>query len=152
MNGWMSKIAGGSMVILLLVAIFLGGYSSLLSHRLQLARQQAAEQQKTLAQQAGLITTLRTDDARNRAMMAEQQRREQQLRQQAKITRGNIRMPLKMMSALAASLQVLFLASCAERISPPPASIVLLPPESVFTPASNQNCRVKLGEKLVVIR
>ncbi|HIH4159238.1 MULTISPECIES: Rz1-like lysis system protein LysC [Serratia] len=43
-------------------------------------------------------------------------------------------MPLKMMSALAASLQVLFLASCAERISPPPASIVLLPPESVFTP------------------
>lgn len=82
MNGWMSKIAGGSLVLLLMVAIFLGGYNSLLSHRLELARQQAAEQQKTLAQQAGLITTLRADDARNRAMMAEQQRREQQLRQQ----------------------------------------------------------------------
>lgn len=82
MNGWMSKIAGGSLVLLLLVAIFLGGYSSLLSHRLQLARQQAAEQQKTLAQQAGLIATLQTQDAQNRALMAAQQQREQQLRQQ----------------------------------------------------------------------
>ncbi|HFF9479191.1 TPA: hypothetical protein ACGFA2_001910 [Serratia marcescens] len=82
MNGWMSKIAGGSLVLLLMVAIFLGGYSSLLSHRLELALQQVAEQKKTLAQQTGLITTLRADDARNRAMMAEQQRREQQLRQQ----------------------------------------------------------------------
>lgn len=82
MNGWMSKIAGGSLALLLLVAICLGGYSSLLSRRLELARQQTAEQQKTLAQQTGLITTLRADDARNRAMMAEQQRREQQLRQQ----------------------------------------------------------------------
>ncbi|WP_171884855.1 DUF2570 family protein [Serratia marcescens] len=82
MNGWVSKIAGGSLVLLLLVAIFLGGYSSLLSHRLQLARQQAAEQQKTLAQQAGLIATLQTQDAQNRALMAAQQQREQQLRQQ----------------------------------------------------------------------
>ncbi|MFK3700236.1 hypothetical protein ACI2JW_08670 [Serratia ureilytica] len=82
MNGWMSKIAGGSLVLLLLVAIFLGGYSSLLSHRLELARQQTVEQKKTLAQQTGLITTLRADDARTRAIMAEQQRREQQLHQQ----------------------------------------------------------------------
>ena len=82
MNGWVSKIAGGSLVLLLLVAIFLGGYCSLLSHRLQLARQQAAEQQKTLAQQAGLIATLQTQDAQNRALMAAQQQREQQLRQQ----------------------------------------------------------------------
>ncbi len=82
MNGWMSKIAGGSLALLLLVAICLGGYSSLLSHRLQLARQQAAEQQKALAQQAGLIATLQTQDARNRALMAAQQQREQQLRQQ----------------------------------------------------------------------
>ncbi|BEL79882.1 hypothetical protein SM12BL3_11890 [Serratia marcescens] len=82
MNGWMSKIAGGSLALLLLVAICLGGYSSLLSHRLQLARQQAAEQQKTLAQQAGLIATLQTQDAQNRALMAAQQQREQQLRQQ----------------------------------------------------------------------
>ncbi|MEY8186373.1 hypothetical protein AB9C95_15375, partial [Serratia marcescens] len=74
MNGWMSKIAGGSLALLLLVAICLGGYSSLLSNRLALARQQTVEQQKTLAQQAGLIATLRADDARNRAMMAEQQR------------------------------------------------------------------------------
>ncbi|HHK5888570.1 TPA: hypothetical protein ACQVHI_003453 [Serratia marcescens] len=82
MNGWMSKIAGGSLALLLLVAICLGGYSSLLSHRLQLARQQAAEQQKALAQQAGLITTLQTQDAENRVLMAAQQQREQQLRQQ----------------------------------------------------------------------
>lgn len=82
MNGWMSKIAGGSLALLLLVAICLGGYSSLLSHRLQLARQQAAEHQKTLAQQAGLIATLQTQDAQNRALMAAQQQREQQLRQQ----------------------------------------------------------------------
>ncbi|MBH3107467.1 DUF2570 family protein [Serratia ureilytica] len=82
MNGWMSKIAGGSLALLLLVAICLGGYSSLLSHQLQLARQHAAEQQKALAQQAGLIATLHTQDAQNRALMAAQQQREQQLRQQ----------------------------------------------------------------------
>ncbi|HEJ7989696.1 TPA: DUF2570 family protein [Serratia liquefaciens] len=85
MSGWLSKLAGGGMLLLLVVSICLSGYSSLLSHRLELARQQVAEQKKTLAQQAGLITTLRADDARNRAMMAEQQRREQQLRQQGEI-------------------------------------------------------------------
>lgn len=82
MSAWLSKLAGGVMLLLLVASICLGGYSSLLSHRLELARQQAAEQQKTLAQQVGLITILRADDARNRAMMDEQQRREQQLRQQ----------------------------------------------------------------------
>ena len=82
MSAWLSKLAGGIMLLLLVASICLGGYSSLLSHRLELARQQVAEQKKTLAQQTGLITTLRADDARNRAMMAEQQRREQQLRQQ----------------------------------------------------------------------
>jgi predicted Holliday junction resolvase-like endonuclease len=85
MTGWLQKLTQGGLVILLLVAISLGGYSSLLSHRLDLARRQSAEQQKTLAQQAKLITSLRTDDARNRAMMAEQQRREQQLRQRGEI-------------------------------------------------------------------
>ncbi|WP_457644907.1 Rz1-like lysis system protein LysC [Serratia ureilytica] len=38
------------------------------------------------------------------------------------------------MSAPAALLLVLFLASCAERTPPPPAPLVLFPPESVFTP------------------
>ncbi|EIV5186960.1 hypothetical protein [Serratia marcescens] len=85
MSGWLQKLTQGSLVLLLLVAICLGGYSSLLSHRLDLARKQSAEQQKALAQQAKLITSLRTDDARNRALMAEQQRREQQLRQQGEI-------------------------------------------------------------------
>ncbi|MBH2781765.1 DUF2570 family protein [Serratia marcescens] len=85
MTDWLQKLTQGSLVLLLLVAISLGGYSSLLSHRLDLARKQSAEQQKTLAQQAGLITSLRADDARSRAMMAEQQRREQQLRQQGEI-------------------------------------------------------------------
>ncbi|MEL5403225.1 hypothetical protein PTQ96_11080 [Serratia ureilytica] len=82
MSGWISKLAGGGMLLLLVTAICLGGYSSLLSHRLELARQQVAEQQKTLAQQAGLIATLQTQDAQNRALMAAQQQREQQLRQQ----------------------------------------------------------------------
>ncbi|MBY4850897.1 hypothetical protein L8N14_001470 [Serratia marcescens] len=82
MSAWLQKLASGGMLLLLVASICLGGYSSLLSHRLELARQQVAEQKKTLAQQSGLITTLRADDARNRAMMAEQQRREQQLRQQ----------------------------------------------------------------------
>ncbi|MGP2976106.1 DUF2570 family protein [Serratia marcescens] len=82
MTGWLKKLTQSGVVLLLLVAISLGGYSSLLSHRLDLARKQSEEHQKTLAQQAKLITSLRTDDARNRALMAEQQRREQQLRQQ----------------------------------------------------------------------
>lgn len=95
MNGWMSKIAGGSLVLLLLVAICLGGYSSLLSHRLELARQQAAEQQKALAQQAGLIATLQTQDAQNRALMAAQQQREQLLRQQGEIYQRKYREAIK---------------------------------------------------------
>ncbi|MGP0901859.1 hypothetical protein [Serratia sp. CY80841] len=82
MSAWLLKLAGGVMLLLLVASICLGGYSSLLSHQLALARLQTAEQEKTLAQQAGLITTLRADNSRNRAMMAEQQRREQQLRQQ----------------------------------------------------------------------
>lgn len=47
-------------------------------------------------------------------------------------------MPLKMTSAPAALLLVLFLASCAERTPQPPAPLVLLPPESVFTPCEQQ--------------
>ncbi|MFK3927413.1 Rz1-like lysis system protein LysC [Serratia bockelmannii] len=39
-----------------------------------------------------------------------------------------------MTSVLAALLLVLFLASCAERTPTSPAPLVLLPPESVFTP------------------
>lgn len=85
MSGWVAKLAGGSVLLLLVVSICLGGYSSLLSHRLELVKQQAAEQQKTLAQQAGLIATLQNQDAQNRALMAAQQQQEQQLRQQADI-------------------------------------------------------------------
>lgn len=95
MTGWLQKLTQGGVVLLLLVAISLGGYSSLLSHRLELARKQSAEQQKTLAQQAKLITSLRTDDARNRALMAEQQRREQQLRQQGEIYQRKYREAIK---------------------------------------------------------
>lgn len=95
MNGWISKLTGGGMLLLLVVSICLGGYSSLLSHRLELARQQSAEQQKTLAQQAGLIATLQTQDAQNRALMAAQQRQEQQLRQQADIYQRKYRDAIK---------------------------------------------------------
>lgn len=46
MSTWLSKLAGGGMLLLLVTAICLGGYSSLLSHRLELARQQVAEQKR----------------------------------------------------------------------------------------------------------
>jgi septal ring factor EnvC (AmiA/AmiB activator) len=95
MSGWLVKLSGAGMFLLLAVSICLGGYSSLLSHRLELARKQMGEQEKTLAQQSGLITTLRTDDARNRAMIAEQQRREQQLRQQGETYQRKLRDALK---------------------------------------------------------
>lgn len=95
MSGWLGKLSRAGMLILLVVSICLGGYSSLLSHRLELSRQLSAEQEKTLAQQSGLITTLRTDDARNRAMIAEQQRREQQLRQQGETYQRKLRYALK---------------------------------------------------------
>lgn len=95
MAGWLNKLAGGGLMLLLLVAIFLGGYSSLLSHRLELARQQAAEQQKTLAHQAGLIATLQTQDVQNRALMAAQLQQEQQLRQQHDAAQRKLRDALK---------------------------------------------------------
>jgi len=95
MSGWLSKLTGGGMLLLLVVSICLGGYSSLLSHRLELARQQSADQQKTLAQQAGLIATLQTQDAQNRALMAAQQQQEQQLRQQADIYQRKYRNAIK---------------------------------------------------------
>jgi hypothetical protein len=95
MAGWLSKLAGGGLVLLLLVAICLGGYSSLLSHRLDLARRQSAEQQKTLAQQAGWIATMQERDARNRMLMAEQQKKNQQLRQRGEIYQRKYRDAIK---------------------------------------------------------
>lgn len=95
MSGWISKLTGGGLLLLLVVSICLGGYSSLLSHRLELARQQVAEQKKTLAQQSGLIATMQEQDARNRMLMAEQQQREQQLRQQGERYQRALREALK---------------------------------------------------------
>lgn len=95
MSGWISKLTGGGLLLLLVVSICLGGYSSLLSHRLELARQQVAEQKKTLAQQSGLIATMQEQDARNRTLMAEQQQREQQLRQQGERYQRALRDALK---------------------------------------------------------
>ncbi|PNK91187.1 DUF2570 domain-containing protein [Serratia odorifera] len=122
MSGWLSKLTSGGMLLLLVVSICLGGYGSLLSHRLELARQQSAEQQKTLAQQAGLIITLRADDARNRAMMAEQQRREQQLRQQGETYQRKLRDALKN-------------DECANRAMPN-AALKLLRPDTKSSPAT----------------
>ncbi|WP_392586769.1 hypothetical protein AB3M75_18940 [Serratia ureilytica] len=51
MSGWLQKLMQGGLLLLLLAAICLGGYSTLLSHQLVSARQQAAELQKSLAQQ-----------------------------------------------------------------------------------------------------
>ncbi|MCS4268054.1 hypothetical protein [Serratia sp. BIGb0163] len=94
MSGWLSRLAQGGLLLLLLAAICLAAYSSLLSHRLDLMRQQASEQQKTLAQQAGLIATLQTQDAQNRALMAAQQQ-EQQLRQQSDVYQRKYREAIK---------------------------------------------------------
>lgn len=85
MKGWFAVVKNGGLLALLLTAICLGGYSSLLSYRLELARRQNAEQQKALTQQSGLISTLQAQDRKNRALEAAQQQREQQLRQQAEI-------------------------------------------------------------------
>ncbi|AYO37426.1 DUF2570 family protein [Serratia sp. P2ACOL2] len=95
MSGRISKLAGGGMLLLLVVSICLGGYSSLLSHRLELSRQQMAEQEKTLAQQSGLIATMQVQDARNRTLMAEQQKKNQQLRQQGETYQRKLRDALK---------------------------------------------------------
>lgn len=95
MSGWLSRLSQGGLLLLLMVAICLGAYNSLLSHRLDLVRQQASEQQKTLAQQAGLIVTLQTQDAQNRALMAAQQQQERQLRQQSDVYQRKYREAIK---------------------------------------------------------
>lgn len=95
MSAWLQKLAGGGMLLLLVASICLGGYSSLLSHRLELARQQVAEQEKTLAQQSGLISTLQAQDRKNRALAAEQQQREQLLRQREETYQRKLRDALK---------------------------------------------------------
>ncbi|HCV67102.1 DUF2570 family protein [Serratia proteamaculans] len=95
MSGLLSRLVQGGWLLLLLAAICLGGYSSLLSHRLELVQQQAGEQQKTLAQQAGLIATLQIQDAQNRALMAAQQQQEQQLRQQSDVYQRKYREAIK---------------------------------------------------------
>lgn len=95
MSGWLGKLAGGGMLLLLVVSICLGGYSSLLSYRLELARQQSAEQKKTLAQQSGLIATMQEQDARNHMLVAEQQKKNQQLRQQGETYQRKLRDALK---------------------------------------------------------
>lgn len=95
MSGWLGKLSRAGMLLLLVVSVCLGGYSSLLSHRLELTRQHNAEQQKMLDQQAGLIATLQTQDAQNRALMAAQQQQEQQLRQQADLFQRKYRDAIK---------------------------------------------------------
>lgn len=122
MSTWISKLAGGGILLLLVASICLGGYSSLLSHRLDLARQQVAEQQKTLAQQSGLISTLQAQDRKNRALAAEQQQREQLLRQREETYQRKLRDALKG-------------SKCGN--SPMPAAVVkLLQQNATDTPAS----------------
>ncbi|RTF18701.1 DUF2570 domain-containing protein [Serratia marcescens] len=121
MSTWISKLAGGGILLLLVASICLGGYSSLLSHRLDLARQQVAEQQKTLAQQSGLISTLQAQDRKNRALAAEQQQREQQLRQREETYQRKLRDALKG-------------SKCGN--SPMPAAVVELLQQNAATPAN----------------
>ncbi|WP_431225505.1 hypothetical protein ACQ86O_12755 [Serratia sp. L9] len=82
MSAWLQKLTQGGLLLLLVVAICLGGYSSLLAQRLEAAQRQLHEQRRSLAQQAGLIATLQTQDAQNRVLMTAQWQQEQQLRQQ----------------------------------------------------------------------
>jgi len=95
MSGWLAKLSGAGMLLLLVVSICLGGYSSLLSHRLELARKLMDEQEKALAQQSGLIATMQEQDARNRMLVAEQQKKNQQLRQQGETYQRKLRDALK---------------------------------------------------------
>lgn len=53
MSGWLQKLMQGGLLLLLLAAICLGGYSALLSHQLASARQQAAELQKAWRSRRG---------------------------------------------------------------------------------------------------
>ncbi len=124
MNGWISKLTNGGLLLLLVVTICLGGYSSLLSHRLELALQQNAEQEKTLAQQAGLISTLQTQDAQNRVLMAAQQQQEQQLRQHADIYQRKYRDAIKN-------------DECARRIAPGAVLDLMHQPDGTATSTDN---------------
>lgn len=82
MSVWLQKMTQGGWLLLLVVAICLGGYSSLLAQRLEVAQRQLREQQRSLAQQVGLVATLQTQEAQNRVLMTTQLQQEQQLRQQ----------------------------------------------------------------------
>lgn len=81
-SGLFPRLAQGGFIALLLAAVALGGYCTLLSHRLALSQQQLAVQKERVTQQAGVIATLQTQERQNRELMAAQQRQEQQLRQQ----------------------------------------------------------------------
>ena len=124
MSGWLTKLAGSGLLIMLVVSICLGGYSSLLSHRLELTRQQNTDQQKMLDQQAGLIATLYTQDAQNRALMAAQQQQEQQLRQQADIYQRKYRDAIKN-------------DECASRIAPGAVLDLMHQPDGTATSADH---------------
>ena len=91
----MTQFTRYSLIGALLVAICLGGYSSVLSSKLKASQQQSDEMQKTLAQQAGLIATLQMQDAQNRALMAAQQQQEQQLRELANTNERRYRNAIK---------------------------------------------------------
>lgn len=82
MSNWLHRLTQGGLLLLLVVAFWLAGYSSLLAQRLEAAQQQLRQQQSSLAQQAGLIATLQTQDAQNRVLMSVQLQQQQKLRQQ----------------------------------------------------------------------
>lgn len=138
-----AKLLQGGLLLLLLAAICLGGYSSLLSHQLASARQQAAELQKSLAQQAGLIATLQTQDAQNRALMAAQQRQERQLRQQHEAYQRKYREAIKTIPAPLSLCLALCLSSCAR--PPAPQAVPLLPLSRYSRPVSNRSCKGRPG-------
>ena len=137
-----AKLLQGGLLLLLLAAICLGGYSSLLSHQLASARQQAAELQKSLAQQAGLIATLQTQDVQNRALMAAQ-RQERQLRQQHEAYQRKYREAIKTIPAPLSLCLALCLSSCAR--PPAPQAVPLLPLSRYSRPVSNRSCKGRPG-------
>ncbi|AHG18933.1 hypothetical protein Z042_04425 [Chania multitudinisentens RB-25] len=95
MIGWLQKWAQGGFLVLLLVAISLGWYSSILVQRLEIAQLQLREQRTLSTQQIGVITRLQTQDVENRVLMAIQLQQEQQWRQQYKDNQRKYRDAIK---------------------------------------------------------
>lgn len=95
MNGWISKLTSGGLLLLLVALIIAGRLVFYFHGNAVKAGDQVKQQKEALAQQSGLIATMQEQDARNRKLMAEQQKNNQQLRQQGETYQRKLRDALK---------------------------------------------------------